>query len=405
LGVCLGLLRYLEKGGIVQSGTDIHEDTGSELTPLEKGTLRNKLFQQLDSLEASPMEKLLLLNAWTYISIQGNFKGYPFQGTEDVLQKMTGSCGPRDILIRDIFSYLKFNNRQINFFNIPVLASHSATEISVNDYWYFVDGTLGLYFSNPDKQTVPLSIEEARQGYPNIHVMKVANQGWTGQWIDFSELLEQLRAGTLYQPYEEEVLYYPVVSETNPQKVAGEVERTYITSVLLPTSPEFTVSFPVALDFEREPNGQLGEVDASLQDLMGAFHTLSYGSVYDPYLYALGLLGAGGPVVEKEYVLVTTRPRSFNLTFSFLKAVPEREQKLFLKNIQHAVGDFSSGNTLLRTTWTDQSLTLQGKALPPFSRVRLYLSKEFATTHAFALDSIQWQTSPLSERVYHRVFE
>jgi hypothetical protein len=55
--------------------------------------------------------------------------------------------------------------------------------------------------------------------------------------------------------------------------------------------------------------------------------------------------------------------------------------------------------------WTDQTLTLEAKVNPPLSTLYLQLSEDFAKTHAFALDALQWESAPLSEEVTHRVFE
>lgn len=401
LGVCLAMFRF---GEARQGGEEPLIGFG-KLPALTEGSQLAQLVRQVDALTASPKEKLLLLNAWVYSSLKGNFEGRSFTDSHAVLQTMTGDCGTRDILIRDVLGHLKVTNRQINFFDIPVLAAHSATEAQMAGRWYFVDGTVGLYFADPEDLTTPLSIESARSLYPDIQLMRVAGKGWTGEWHNLEGALKELREGTLYQPYQENILFYPVPVGEEEQKVVGEVEKTFISSRLLPTSPEYAIAFPISLDLRTTPSGAVGEVDQSLQDLTGAFHPLSYGSAYDPYFYAFGILGENGPRVNKEYLFLTDVPRNLNLTFHFIKTVPQGSRRFFLTRIKHAIGDFSSQNTLLNPVWTDQTLTLKARVNPPLSTLYMQLSEDFAKSHAFALDAIQWESVPLKEKATHRVFE
>jgi hypothetical protein len=347
--------------------------------------------QEISLQELNDLQKLKLLNAWLYTSLKIRDPQNTSDLKKGILEQLTGSCGPRDVLIGDFFKEASINHRQVNFYGIPGMVGHSATEVFINEDWRFVDATFGLYFALPEDPETPISLETARLSYPNIIVMKTVDKGWSGEWRDISTLAEQLDNKTLYAKDETLNIFYP----SKPDLLAGYIEQTYITSVNAKLSPQDTLSIAIPISLKSDATGQIGALDEDLSDLTPFFLQVGRHKVYAPYCYVLGLFGSKGPIVEKEFNFITDRVRNLKLTLHFLKDIPSSQRKYFLTQTQSpAVKQtqfFSSENY----QWANRSLTLKIKVDPPSTRVKIFLSRGFATEHSYSLDGITWESLPV----------
>ena len=86
----------------------------------------------------------------------------------------------------------------------------------------FFDATFGIFFAEPTQPDEPLSLDRARELYPNIVVMKAQVPEYTGEWLDVPTID--------YEPVDvADVLAVTIPGYTADQSV-DLFERTYIAS-------------------------------------------------------------------------------------------------------------------------------------------------------------------------------
>jgi hypothetical protein len=366
-------------------------DLFTQTTVATPPSLSNEEKVRQDLQRLSSLEQLKIINAWLYLSLKVYDPKDSPNLIEGMMEQLTGSCGPRDLFISHFFKDTPVKHRQINFYGLPGgMVAHSATEVFIDDEWRFVDGTFGLYFASPDNPELPLSIESARENYPDIIVMRVMGDGWKGVWEDIDNLTERLKNKKLYQKVEDRDILYP----SRPDILAGNVEQTYITSTSTKASPQEVLSVPISISLNSTPSGQLGKLNQELSDLTPFAQDIGNNTIYTPYCYTIGLFGTKGPVIDKVFNFSTRKTSDLTLTLHFLKDVPVNHRRYFLTQVRSAdvqkVPFFSSEEH----QWTENTLTLKTRVSPPSTNIKLYLGREFAREHSYSIDAITWTSSP-----------
>lgn len=359
--------------------------------PTPEPVLSNQEKLKVELQAFSPLDQLKLINAWLYFSLKIHDPKNNKNLIEGMTKELTGSCGPRDIFIRNFFKNSPIQHRQVNFYGLPGgMVGHSATEVLIDNEWRFVDATFGLYFASPDNPEIPLSLDSARARYPDILTMRVKGNGWKGEWEATDKLSKSLKEGSLYEQAESLDIFYPNL----PEILAGNVEQTYITSISAKISPEEVLSIPISISIKSAPQGQIGKLNQSLSDLTPFSQEIGNSKVYTPYCYKLGLFSPEGPIIDKKFNFFTEKVATLNLTLHFVKKIPVNHRKYFLSQIisddVKKVPYFSSQDH----QWAENALTLRTKIYPPSTRVKILLSRDFAKEHSYNIDAITWETFP-----------
>ena len=161
------------------------------------------------------------INSWEWASIRpSTSEVYPVDAA-DVANLLSGACGFRTLLMRDIFATIDVPSRIVNFYDVPFQVGHTTVELLIDGKWMWFDPTFGTFITSGISD-VPISIAEARLAWPSVTVQQCSAAGWGGVFFD----LEQAQS-TTYSPLETTFLSMPLAYGNNPLWVAGEVSTLY----------------------------------------------------------------------------------------------------------------------------------------------------------------------------------
>jgi hypothetical protein len=149
----------------------------------------NDLAAFMRSHASDPLYLAKALTAWEWTSWHasrlpdGSLPAPTANNLHNLDAALHGLCGFRSSLMRELFKEIGIEGRRVNFYDVPVQSSHTASEFFINGKWMFFDATFGIYFVSKGGG-LPLSIEEARAQWPNVTVMSCTLPGWTGNPAD-----------------------------------------------------------------------------------------------------------------------------------------------------------------------------------------------------------------------------
>ena len=266
--------------GVVESKPD-SESRDREMTRVDK------LVEQVRMATDQPVDRVKYATGWLYSSLRLASPTRADRTSETTLTLMAAACGHRDFVLHTVAEGLGIRASRAGFLNIPVQGSHAATQVAVGHRWLFFDATFGIFFAHPRRPDEPLSLDRARELYPNIVVMRARVPEYTGEWLDVPTID--------YEPIDvADVLAVTGHGYTADQSV-DLFERTYIASEVFgrrraePYLPE------VPLPLDTVPEGALGDRDGSSYDLNGSQIDLGYGETYLPYFQFVGNYWNDGP--------------------------------------------------------------------------------------------------------------
>lgn len=169
-----------------------------------------------------PINAAKVLTAWQWASLLPGGHGTPPTVPQDVPTVLNASCGWREWFTAVLFDEIGIRERQVNFYDVPFQGGHTALELYINNEWMFFDPTFGIYFEST-KGGTPLSIEEARAGWPNVVVKQCSLEGWQGAFVN----PYSINATTVFKTVTDPFLYMPESFSGSPKVVGGELWSLY----------------------------------------------------------------------------------------------------------------------------------------------------------------------------------
>ncbi|MCB8822637.1 calcium-binding protein [Microvirga rosea] len=137
--------------------------------------------------KSNPLALAKIMTSWVWNSLLPRDHGPAPKNVYDVPKALTGECGWRDYFLETIFAEIGVEHRRANFGKVPFQTGHTATELFINGKWMFFDATYGTYFTKKGSD-IPLSIEEARNNWPNVDIKQSDLPGWTGKFTDLKTI-------------------------------------------------------------------------------------------------------------------------------------------------------------------------------------------------------------------------
>jgi Ca2+-binding RTX toxin-like protein len=171
--------------------------------------------------KANPLSLAKVMTGWIWTSLLPSASGFEPTSAKSVPLVMHASCGWRDILMESLFEGIGIEHRRVNFYDVPFQANHTATELHINGKWMFFDSTFGIYFTRKGS-SVPLSMEEARNSWPDVVIQQSTLKGWQGVFVD----PDRINART-YSPTTDTFAYAPEDYYGVDSVVAGELYALY----------------------------------------------------------------------------------------------------------------------------------------------------------------------------------
>lgn len=234
----------------------------------EPQQIEAELFMRIPRMFSSNLKKAFAINGWIA-------QTYPILSNGDPAHDaMIRQCGDRDIIFSKMAQAHGIEARRINFFGVPIVANHTATEIRAGDCWHFFDSTYGIYFTAL-KDDTPLSITDARRMYPGIRVWVPAKN------YALAEVRDKLTLS--YAPTDLSWLPFP-----NTDMPMVDIERTYFTSDMHGASEDPIFRSTLFIDLACEPDRKLGKVDENSLDLAGTYFDVSGIQQFAPLHNRLG---------------------------------------------------------------------------------------------------------------------
>jgi hypothetical protein len=173
---------------------------------------------------SDPVTAAKAITAWSWAALLPG-GGYGPQPTspEDVPVGLAASCGWRHLLMKDLFAEIGIRARWVNFYDVPFQGNHTGTELLINGKWMFFDATFGTYFERAGGSQ-PLSIEEARNEWPNVVVRKSTLPGWQGTFLDPGSI----EASGTFSKYVGSFFSQPETLHGRADRISGEMNSLYL---------------------------------------------------------------------------------------------------------------------------------------------------------------------------------
>jgi len=181
-----------------------------------------ELSQFVHANAADPVALAKILTAWQWASLLPGGAGKPPVVPQDVPTVLNASCGWREWLTTVLFQEIGIKERQVNFYDVPFQGGHTCVELFINNKWMFFDPTFGTYFESVNGGN-PLSIQEARNNWPNIVVKQAMLPGWQGTFLD----PDTINPATAFQSITDPFLYLPKTYAGVANVVGGELWSLY----------------------------------------------------------------------------------------------------------------------------------------------------------------------------------
>lgn len=346
---------------------------------------------------ADDLESIKLATAWIFLSLDVQRRPRQDDSGEETLRVMTAVCGHRDLLLREYAKYRGLKVHRVNFFGVPGQVGHSATEVEIGGRWMFFDALFGLYFARPESPEKPLSIEEARNEYPDILVQSVQGLPWSNQWQSGVSIATNFRKGTLFARKDMNLVWY----EAGHRNV-GMLRETFFTSEMYRESSGNSFHWPQVFDLEGHPEGRLGQNDGRISDMAPATFPIAPGlSAFYPRVWALGK-NFNDVLVEQELQVLTRRDRRVRLRLRFDRAVPVEKRKYLLLDVDHANAEYYRQDDAVyrdlqpEVEWPrDDEVVVVFSARPPLTRLKLSLSRRLQNERGWLMDSLSWSSKPI----------
>ena len=335
------------------------EDDPEAAEPQE---IEAELFTRIPGMFSSDLNKAFAINGWIA-------QTYPIMGTGDpVHDAMIRQCGYRDIIFNKMARAHRMDVRRINFFGVPIVANHTATEIRAGKNWHFFDSTYGIYFTALEDDK-PLSITDARRMYPNIRVWAPSK--------DFAVAEIRDRLTISYAPTDLSWLPFP-----NTEIPMVDIQRTYFTSDMHGAPEHQAFRSSLFIDLERDPNGQLGNVDEDSLDLGGTYFDVSGVQQFAQLHNRLGEF----KTMRSKNVLQFAARQPTEVTVR-VERVREGEGPI-LPDIDHTAVHYSMEETKIQVTDQGKQQEFTFMVYPPLSEFSIQAPQ--GTT--IYLDSMTWKS-------------
>ncbi|QFU15935.1 calcium-binding protein [Microvirga thermotolerans] len=171
--------------------------------------------------KANPLALAKVMTGWIWTSLLPAADGREPTGAKNVPIVMNASCGWRDILMESLFEGIGIQHRRVNFYDVPFQVNHTATELFINGKWMFFDSTFGIYFTRKGSDT-PLSMEEARDSWPNVVIKQSSLTGWQGVFVDPEKV-----SAKAYRAVKDTFAFAPTNYAGKDGVVSGELYSLY----------------------------------------------------------------------------------------------------------------------------------------------------------------------------------
>lgn len=172
--------------------------------------------------KSNPLALAKVMTAWAWGSLLPGGKTEPATLYE-VPELLSARCGWRDALMEALFEEIGIQHRRVNFYDVPFQTNHTATELFINGKWMFFDASFGTYLVKEGSST-PLSMEEARNAWPNVKVMQCTLPGMQNTFLSPEKISPKAFAA------KDDSFFYVPTSYTymnNDYTISGQLHTLY----------------------------------------------------------------------------------------------------------------------------------------------------------------------------------
>ena len=245
----------------------------------------NELAAYMRANKSDPLSLAKVMTGWLWTSLLPATAGHEPTSAKNVPTVMSASCGWRDILMESLFEGAGIQHRRVNFYDVPFQVNHTATELLINGKWMFFDPSFGIYFTRKGSDT-PLSMEEARNSWPNVVIKQSSLTGWQGVFVDPDTI-----SAKAYHETTDTIAYAPTNYAGREGVVAGELYSLYFgrKATYFDNSGEKTIgdddrSWTYSVDSSRTKSwlkntyflDQKGRIDAQYMVMDDKSHVFTY---------------------------------------------------------------------------------------------------------------------------------
>ncbi len=363
------------------------------------GPIITKLVSDIRAATQDQFQQALLVGAWLTRSVsppvgtgQDTIPILPGESDEDYIERvftiLLGECGTMDFAFEVLARQLQLPHRRAVMPYVPGQGGHVATEVYVNEKWFFFDASFGVYFTEKGAPSKFLSLAEARRLYPMIDVRQLGGPLWTKTHADINGLAQELRGGSLYQISLERFVKNPF--DVTGKVVLAEIRTTYFSGKAYSDTQEVSAD-DLTIDLNKMPAGRLGEKNRSYADLLRLQDT-GNGAVYVAELPYLGNHSAlNGFILKRRFNFVVSEPQQISFTIDFVNLPTKVERESLLERVESTNGSFSLSEAYVLTEWKDYSVTFRMNVHPPLSIFRLRISDSQRDSVRMYFDSISWE--------------
>jgi len=298
------------------------------------------------------VDKALFLNSWIYGSLALSVKDRESDGTDETINKLNGACGHRDYLFRQVAEEVGWKSRRVGFHDVPVQLAHVATEVYIDGDWRFFDSTFGVYLTSLDEKKDILSIQRARQLYPNVQVMQASQKPYLGKWL--------LMVDRSYKPVKGQVFNHPYGDWQ-----LGEIDATYFLSQLILETEDWHYNSQFAITLKAGESLQFDEAELSKNHL-----PFPYGESYVGYAALLGKYWGRGPVIEKRFAFIADTALRAEISMKMRHIQPENVHA----SMRLTVSDFSANAMAITKKAQDDLVSWSFMVHPPMTTIRIQAS-------------------------------
>ncbi|PHS38108.1 MAG: hypothetical protein COA91_08870 [Robiginitomaculum sp.] len=317
-------------------------------------TTLEKITKKISRHRGSHLAKAIYLNSWIYGSLALSVKDRDDDSVEQTLKHMNGSCGHRDNLFREIASLLGWKSRRVGFHEVPIQLAHVGTEVCIKGKWHFFDPTFGIYLATAEAPEAVLSIEDARQAYPNVKAFYTNQQPYLGKVLR--------KADKTYTPLVEDILIHP-----RGDWPLASIDGTYFLSKLVLESAGKHYMSEITTPIQAGDEFTFDE-----QALSKGHLAFDYGETYVGYAHILGKYWGRGPVVSKRISLLTNKPLRIKISMQ-LRHVPMEN---IYANMRHTTSNYKLEATQITKIIQDNMVSWEFVITPPMTIFNIRVSHD-----------------------------
>jgi len=310
------------------------------------------IVNKISRMRGKDIDKALFLNSWVYGSLALSVKDRTSDSTAETMRKLNGACGHRDNLFREVAEALGWKSRRIGFHDVPIQIAHVGTEVFIDGGWRFFDPTFGVYMAPIGNKKEILSIEQARNLYPDVMIMQASQQPYLGKWL--------LMVDRSYKPVKANILHHPYGDWP-----LGQIDATYFLSKLILETEDWHYTSQFVITSRPGQDLHFDETDLIKNHL-----SFPYGESYVGYAHILGKYWGRGPVITKRFLFITDAVVRVRISMRVRHVQPENIHA----SMRLTVSDYSLEGMAVEKEIQEGLITWSFTAAPPMTAIKIRTS-------------------------------